>query len=463
MSRGWLYWWLKDPRDYLKASRMPTFRLKDDEIRDLVEYLMGLDAENSPPHPITALASAAGRSDTGAVIVSESRCVSCHTINDRGGKLAPELERIGDKVRPEWLPNFLRNVHYYQPEKRMLEYNFTDQNALDIASYLLGEFSEQAYALPDVAGQGPQSLSRKEERAQQGLKLFAKYGCGGCHAVGGRGRLPKVGPKLTNIGNRLESLLDFGTQRDVVPTLYNWLFMKIKKPDIFDSSSAMPNFYLTDKEAFEITVALLGNRDNHYASEFLVRKTERSLYKKPSGEFGELFDRYSCITCHSIDRYGGTLSTVPLTSEGSKVKFEWLRDYLINPSALRPILTERMPKFRMTEREASLMADYIKRVYVSDEIPRFFEFELKPADAETGRQLFQSYQCVNCHITDGAGGYVGPDLDNTGNRLEAGWVLKWLMNPLKYKPETIHPDFGFTEPEARQLTAYLMTKRQAHP
>jgi len=464
VSEGWLYAWLKNPRDYLKASRMPSYRLTDPEILDIVSFLLSLDGKSDPPHAVTAQSSNPGRPDSGAVLVSESRCISCHTIHGRGGRLAPELDRIGDKVRREWLPNFLRNVHYYQPEKRMLEYNFTDRNALDIAAYLMDEFSEGAYVLPDEGdvALAPKSLSRKEEQLKRGLKLFVKHGCGGCHSVGTQIKPPKVGPKLSNIGNRLESVLDFGSRRDIRPTLYNWLFMKLKQADVFDSSAAMPNYYLTDEEAFEITVALLGNKENQYATEYLVSEAQNSVYKKPSGEFGELFERYSCISCHSIDRYGGTLSTVPLTMEGSKVKFEWLRHYLIKPFALRPVLTERMPRFRMTEREASLMADYIKRVYVSDEIPRFFELELKPEEVALGRQLFRSLECVNCHIADGAGGYVGPELDNTGNRLEAGWAFKWLLDPLKYKPETIHPDFGFTELEARQLTAYLMTKRRDH-
>lgn len=464
VTRGWLYWWLKNPRDYLKSSRMPTFRLSDDDVMNLSEYLMSLTGKNDPPHPIAQPISA-GRADSGAILVSESRCVTCHTIHGRGGKLAPELERIGDKVRAEWLPSFVRNVHYYQPEMRMLEYNFTDRNAVDVSAYLMSEFSEDTYEIPDsvAAAMVPKSLSQKEARLNKGKKLFVKYGCGGCHAVGIVGHLPKVGPKLTNIGNRLESVLEFGTNTDVVPTLYNWLFMKLKQPDVFDSSNIMPNFYLTDDEAFEITVALLGNKENHYATEFLVQKKQTSLYKQPSGEFGELFQRYSCISCHSIDRYGGTLSTVSLTMEGSKVSFEWLRDYLLKPYAVRPLLTERMPRFRMTEREASLMADYIKTVYVSDEIPRFFEYDLKSADAAAGRHLFQDQQCGSCHIIDGAGGYVGPDLDNTGYRLEAGWVFRWLMDPLKYRPKTIHPDYGFTDQQARDLTAYLMTKRRDTP
>lgn len=462
VNKAWLFHWLKNPKEYLKNARMPSYRLDDDEILNLTEYLMSLDEKDSPPHPIDPSAFEEGDEDAGKILIGESRCISCHALKGRGGKLAPELERVGDKVRENWLPNFLRNVHYYQLEKKMLEYNFSDQNTIDIAAYIFEEYSDEEYSLPEglPGSDAPLSSSEKKRRTKAGKKLFAKYGCSGCHSINGQNPPTKVGPKLTNIGNRLESSLEFGDHQDILPTLYNWLFMKLKKPDTFDSTNYMPDFHLSDRESFEVTVALLGNKENRYAQEFLVHEKKESLYKKPGGEFGELFEKYSCITCHSIDKYGGSLSTVPLTMEGSRVKFEWLRDYLILPYAIRPILVERMPRFRMTEREASLMANYIKTVYISDDIPRYFEYEIKPDDAIVGKQIVDSLQCVNCHIINEKGGYLGPQLDNCGDRLEAGWVFSWLLDPLKYKPKTIQPDFGFSDKQARQVTAYLMTKRQ---
>lgn len=461
VTEAWLYAWLSNPQDYLKNARMPEFRLSLEEKIDLMVFLKSLNTKDSPPHIISEMPTVVGDEDDGQILVGESRCISCHSIHDRGGKLAPELERVGDKVREDWLANFLRNVHYYQPQKIMLEYNFSDQDALDISAYILEEFSEEDYELPEaVSAKLPISEAQRSTKESSGRRLFGKLGCDGCHTIGGERISPKVGPKLTNIGNRLESTLDFGRAQDIVPTLYNWLFMKVKHPAIFDSSSTMPDFYLTDEEALEITIALLGNRDYGYAEEYLVHESERSIYKKPAGEFGRLFDNYSCISCHSIDKYGGEISTAPLTIEGSKVQYEWLKNYLIRPYAIRPILVERMPRFRMTEREAALMADYIKKVYVSDEIPLFFEYELTAEDAQIGRELLVEMDCRSCHIIDKRGGYVGPQLDEVGSRLEAGWIFTWLRNPLLYKESTIHPDYEFSVDQARQLTAYLMTKRK---
>jgi len=57
----------------------------------------------------------------------------------------------------------------------------------------------------------------------------------------------------------------------------------------------------------------------------------------------------------------------------------------------------------------------------------------------------------------GNGGYVGPPLDKAGNRLTPGWIYHWLLNPQKYKPETLEPRAGLSDAEAKDLTAYLMS------
>jgi mono/diheme cytochrome c family protein len=149
VTAEWLYNWLKNPRGYLENSRMPTYSLSDDEVVSLMGFLLSLNSKNSPPRPIDVLPTESGDEDDGQTLVGESRCISCHSINGRGGTLAPEMNRVGDKVTESWLPNFLRNVHYYQPDKIMLEYNFSDQNALDVAAFVMEEYSEESYEIPE--------------------------------------------------------------------------------------------------------------------------------------------------------------------------------------------------------------------------------------------------------------------------------------------------------------------------
>ena len=206
--------------------------------------------------------------------------------------------------------------------------------------------------------------------------------------------------------------------------------MKIKNPIAFDSLYNMPNFNLSDEEALAITVALLGNKEGEYPADYLVHELESSPYTKPPGKFGELFERFSCISCHTVEKYGGTISTVSLTNVGSRVKYEWLKNYLLKPYAVRPIVTARMPRFRMTEADAVEIARYLKEVYVSKEIPKFLEHEFTIEDVNQGRNLFEQQKCVSCHILDVKGGYVGPSLDDLAQPLATRCVANCLSNTL---------------------------------
>ena len=54
-----------------------------------------------------------------------------------------------------------------------------------------------------------------------------------------------------------------------------------------------------------------------------------------------------------------------------------------------------------------------------------------------------------------------PCFQTVEKHLKSGWIFKWLLNPQLYKPDTIEPNHGFSEDEARALTAYLSSLKQA--
>ena len=81
--------------------------------------------------------------------------------------------------------------------------------------------------------------------------------------------------------------------------------------------------------------------------------------------------------------------------------------------------------------------------------------------AATGKQIYESkYQCQSCHTIGATGGYVGPNLINIGNWLNAAWIQGWLKNPQALVPDTIEPRRAFSPDEIQALTAYLLTLKQ---
>jgi Cytochrome c len=144
------------------------------------------------------------------------------------------------------------------------------------------------------------------------------------------------------------------------------------------------------------------------------------------------------------------------------VQRPWLIDFLKNPNTLRPALIRRMPKFNLSDAEATILADYILTVYQSpsidpDSIPNH---SITPELVEQGRQLYYSkYRCQSCHIIDSKQdkGYIGPVLSLVGLRLTPAWVFGWFKDPQSLRPGSQEPNQNITDADARALTAYMMS------
>jgi mono/diheme cytochrome c family protein len=215
----------------------------------------------------------------------------------------------------------------------------------------------------------------------------------------------------------------------------------------------MPTLGFTPAQAATITVALAGLRKADLPASRVVKLAPPDPYR-PQGRFGEIMIRYRCLSCHSIGGSGGDLSTVPLDRIGSQLQSDYLVRYLLNPGAVRVSVEARMPVFHMLPEEAKTIADYAAATFLDDDLDRY-DARFTPAEARRGEQLYQQLGCVGCHQLNMQGGYVGPDLSNTGARLRPGWTAAWLTAPGRYKPGTLQPDYGLSAAEARALTAYL--------
>lgn len=453
VNKKWLIKWLSNPRNYLEKPKMPMNNLSMEEIDILSDYLMSSKDEilRSAQNDI---GQEEGDAEMGKVRFRESRCISCHSINGKGGTLASELGNIVSKVNREWLFRFIKNPHYFQPESKMPRYGFSDREALDITQYIMEEFSaeEMEGSEEESAPAEPKTLSPELIKKAEGL--FIDYGCSGCHDKSEIKAEVKIGPELHHIGSKDLETIDFGNIKDVEPSLQNWIFLKVTNPRIFDEKAKMGDYNLSDEEAVQVTFALLSFTKEEIPHSYTVSYQRKGIFN-PQGEVGHLFDIYRCLSCHQVAGNGGTMSTAPLDMEGSQVKRDWLFNYLKVPYAVRVNVVERMLRLWLSDKEAGALTDYICSVFVDDSIPEGLEETLRPEDVEKGRALFDRYGCISCHIVGSGGGYVGPQLNNIGDRLKAGWIFAWLKNPQKYNPKTLQPDYGFSDDEAMALTTFL--------
>jgi mono/diheme cytochrome c family protein len=450
----WLRQWLKDPKAVDPNTTMPNFELGDDEIDELSHALFG---RTPPPELAAAIASADGEPPgnpaAGKKIFSEARCISCHTVEGKGHGTAPELSKIATSATRGWLLAFVRDPHAFNPRTRMPQYGFSESESRDVVAYLEAELRDF-----DAPKDALTPLRVNQSLAEKGERTFRARGCFSCHGSEGVTVAERFGPDLNGVGDKKASSLDFGRRDDLPRTTPAWLGAKLAHPRSFAQGLKMPTFALPAEDVRAVVTALLALGAQPVPESYRV--AERSSASViPGGDVGRLVERYRCLSCHRIGELGGDISTAPLTYEGSKVRREWLVDYLLVSYSLRPIIEERMPIFRMSRSDAELLAGAITSFYVDPRIAQdpFAGRPVADADAGEGQRLYTALGCRACHIVGATGGYYGPPLNDTQTRLQPGWVFAWLKGPQKWRADVRCPDYGLTDTDALRLTAYLET------
>jgi mono/diheme cytochrome c family protein len=465
-TREWIYAWLKDPQAYAATATMPNFKLSDDDARDISAFLI---ANSTPLREDAVTVSAKPSSDptAGASLYGESFCASCHAVQNAagnlvGGNIGPELTRVGNKVRPEWLQSWLRNPRVYDPSTGMPHYRFDDAQVTTLSGFLLAKTDSDLLTNVHLEAASPLQIAH-------GKRLVSDYGCASCHEISGIKKPENFAPELTRIGSKPVTQLIFLT--GMPHTLPDYIAGKIKQPRAFAPGLKMPQYTFSPAQIDSLTTALLAlnNRATTLPPSLAVPATPESDYQ-PAGKAGKLMSDLACFSCHRINGHGGDMAP-DLTWEGSSVQRQWLVDFLKNPGTLRPALVRRMPRFNLTDSEANELTDYIMTVYQSAAIDR----DSMPLSGyaqgqiELGRQLFYGkFSCQGCHIVDTKNdkGYIGPTLTQVGSRLTAAWIYQWMKDPQALRPGTIEPNRAMSDDDARALTAFLIsqksgTKREA--
>jgi len=121
-------------------------------------------------------------------------------------------------------------------------------------------------------------------------------------------------------------------------------------------------------------------------------------------------------------------------------------------------------------------AKMLLRVYVDShrDFDRWVEEQRKPAPAKeatsTGRRIFETTACINCHAITGtvANGLFGPDLTHLMSRetIASGAALNthdnlrlWIRDPEAIKPGSLMPAMNLDDKDLDALVAYLETLR----
>jgi mono/diheme cytochrome c family protein len=132
---------LKDPEKvWPNARKMPNLHLQDQEVADLVAFLTwvnGIDTNNWPPKPMVA--SAVTSVTPGEAVYKAQACSACHMIAGVGGKVGPDLSRVGGMHDTKWIEEQLKNPKAHNPQSIMPSFaKLSEKDLDDLAHYLAG-------------------------------------------------------------------------------------------------------------------------------------------------------------------------------------------------------------------------------------------------------------------------------------------------------------------------------------
>ena len=396
-------------------------------MESLVHFLMS--RRSSGPRPRRPV----GRREEGRLLYHSVGCVACHAPDPqfRWPDDAPEEEPIvpdvasvpvadlPSKYVPSALTAFLLDPLATRPGGRMPRLGLSEEEAADIAAYLLGDAStaEEVAWKPDA------------ERVREGARFFHELGCARCHGdpSGARRPLPETSTERLS-ATPLARLIDTpltGCLAGVPP-------------------AAAPDYSLDERQrrALRAAIALLSSNRSLSAGE----KIERTL------------SAFNCYACHRRAGQGGsTLARAryfrslefdmgdegrfppPLDEAGRKFKLEALRSILSGEGAVRPYMATRMPDFGI-ENVAHLpdllrVADLAAERWPGDVVGR----------NRFGRELVgtQGMSCISCHDLDGhrSLGMRALDLTLIPERVRPAWFRDYLVDPSAFRPGTRMPSF----------------------
>ena len=475
----WTVNWLKDPKSVFPTARMPKFGFSDEESKAIADYLFKLNVDDRIDTP--SKEPDWDLSDKGKIIFRQSRCSICHPAQNKGGAFkniyAPDLTKVGSKIRVEWLKKWLKKPREYFPKTRMPRFRFTDEEIGALSEYIMSEFVD--WDIED------QKLKEKEPIDEQhmelGARLIEKYGCFGCHDIKGMEKAVRIGPylkkkdvvnkigaEISSIGSKPFERFDLGKVADKVKNRESYLKTKLESPKVFRDDLLMPDFGFNEKEIDGLATMLLGFTAEEVPLRYKVLAIPSDY--QPTGDFAKIEEDIKCLSCHTIKGVGGDFAP-DLSFAGSKVKVEWLRDFLKNPDVIRPML-KQMPMFKLggeigmirgylSEDEVNIIVNYTRTVLLANDIPDDFEMKkrLTAVNAEEGKALFRKKGCLACHQIGKEGGAVGPSLSQVGSRLRPGYIFMHVKNPQKMVPGAVEPNYNLSDEEVLKITKFLTSLR----
>ena len=406
------------------------------------------------------------RLNEGRRLLARYGCAHCHAITQPDGTLVvpvdepPSLEHVAEKTTREWIFAWVKNPQAYASSATMPNYRFSDQEAADVASFLVAQSTasensrKELKSVAAVSGDGA---------VPAGTSLYGTLFCSSCHAIqNAAGNLVggDLAPELTRVGSKVNP---------------DWLRHWLQAPQGYDPKTRMARYRYDEKQVALLSSFLMSKKDDDFLSN--VHLAEPDAQSIARGK--KLVADYGCTACHRVNGVNPPESFAPdLSRIGSKPLFqvgfirgmpETLPDYIAgkihDPRAFGPAL--KMPTFSLTDVQVeslttALLAQTDRAVTMPPELVRGASHAKYHPGGDAGR-LMEDLRCQSCHTINGNGGDMAPDLTFEGSAVQRTWLLDFMNNPNTLRPALIRrmPKFNLSDAEIRSLSDYMLSAYQA--
>jgi cytochrome c551/c552 len=165
VQTGWLHKFLLNPQTIRPPAvlRMPKFNFQSSEAASLVNYFAAVDGADYPyvydPRLDESTVAVKEQSTPGhlvgalKIVTNNNYCVKCHLIGDYSPPgnpkaLAPQLQRVHERLRPDYVHNWIANPKRYLPYTGMpVNIPFDKPVSQDLYA---GDSEQQVDALTDL-------------------------------------------------------------------------------------------------------------------------------------------------------------------------------------------------------------------------------------------------------------------------------------------------------------------------
>ena len=385
VTAPWLFDWLKNPKNYLPHSRMPSLRLTDEEAADLTAYIMGHTGVNDDAKSsLSGDIADAALIKRGEGIVRTYGCFGCHEIKGMEGeaKVSVALNTFGKKTPGE--------LFYGDVDGKTLGGFRTE---FIKAGLPLGEIEESAiHEHQDwytwVVGKMKNSRLYSTERIPQKMPNFAM---------------------------------------SVQETFALTVFLRSQ------TGAYVP----------------LGYGDNHNEPvQQALDKGRMFMHWNNCVGCHKVESAGGYVAKYINEKFAGDeniayFAPPYLGPEGDRVQEQWLHQFLSGPFKIRPLVKLRMPTFGFSDAEIATATNYFLATKKRPFIMTSYDYPVNQTLAASGKMLFDKLKCLSCHTMGGSGANPAksPDLENAKKRLRPEWITQWLAHPDAMMPGT--PMTGF--------------------